>query len=144
ESQTLYPEQWARKQVRLGDAPELTGRRIRAIELQVWPGDGPMARGWIDDIVIDASHATGSLRPSDRVLTTRGPQSNATFSRGNNIPATAMPHGFNFWVPVTDAGTLSWLYRWNEHNGEDNQPRLQALAISHQPSPWMGDRQTFQ
>lgn len=55
-----------------------------------------------------------------------------------------MPHGFNFWVPVTDAGTLGWLYRWNEQNDDHNRPRLQALSISHQPSPWMGDRQTFQ
>ncbi|UNE63527.1 hypothetical protein [Xanthomonas oryzae] len=47
------------------------------------------------------------------MLTTRGTQSNDTFSRGNNFPATAVPHGFNFWTPVTDAGTLTWLYRWN-------------------------------
>src|SRR5690606_32659673 len=39
---------------------------------------------------------------------------------------------------------LNWLYRWHEQNGADNRPRLQALALSHQPSPWMGDRQTFQ
>ncbi|MDH5825006.1 GH92 family glycosyl hydrolase [Luteimonas sp. RD2P54] len=143
-SKTLYPQQWARKEVRLGDTPELSGRRIRAIELELQPGDGATARGWIDDIVIDLSGPASDLRPSDRVPTTRGTQSNGTFSRGNNIPATAMPHGFNFWVPVTDAGTLSWLYRWSEHNGPDNRPRLQALSISHQPSPWMGDRQTFQ
>lgn len=144
ESKTLYPQQWARKEVRLGQVPALSGRRIRAIELELRPHGGATALGWIDDVVIDASRPSDDLRPSDRVLTTRGTQSNGTFSRGNNIPATAMPHGFNFWVPVTDAGTLSWLYRWNEHNGDDNRPRLQALSISHQPSPWMGDRQTFQ
>ena len=144
DSKTLYPQQWARKEVLLGGAPGLSGRRIRAIELELAPGDGAVARGWIDDIAIDAATPAGELRPSDRVLPPRGTQSNGTFSRGNNIPATAMPHGFNFWVPVTDAGTLSWLYRWNEHNGDDNRPRLQALSISHQPSPWMGDRQTFQ
>lgn len=144
DSETLYPQQWARKEVRLGDVAGLSGRRIRAIEIELAPGEGAVARGWIDDIAIDAATPAGELRPSDRVPTTRGTQSNGTFSRGNNIPATAMPHGFNFWVPVTDAGTLSWLYRWNEHNGDDNRPRLQALSISHQPSPWMGDRQTFQ
>ncbi|TYT23654.1 glycoside hydrolase family 92 protein [Luteimonas viscosa] len=144
DSETLYPQQWARKEVRFGDVAGLSGRRIRAIEIELAPGDGAVARGWIDDIAIDAATPAGELRPSDRVPTTRGTQSNGTFSRGNNIPATAMPHGFNFWVPATDAGTLSWLYRWNEHNGDDNRPRLQALSISHQPSPWMGDRQTFQ
>jgi predicted alpha-1,2-mannosidase len=143
-SMTLYPQQWARKQVRLGEVAALRGKRIRAIELQLQPGSGGEAVGWIDDIAIDRLAAPGKRRPSEYVLTTRGTQSNSTFSRGNNIAATAMPHGFNFWVPVTDAGSLSWLYRWNEHNGPDNRPRLQALSISHQPSPWMGDRQTFQ
>lgn len=143
ESKTLYPQQWTRKQVRLGEVPGLRGRRIRAIELELQPGAAG-ASGWIDDITIEESAVATPTRPSDYVLTTRGTHSNGTFSRGNNIPATAMPHGFNFWVPVTDAGTLAWLYRWSEHNGPDNRPRLQALSISHQPSPWMGDRQTFQ
>ncbi len=144
-SQTLYPQQWAFKQVRLGDVAALRGKRIRAIELQVQPGAGKVASGWIDDVAVRREPVPQvARRPSDEVVTTRGTQSNGTFSRGNNIPATAMPHGFNFWVPATDAGTLSWLYRWNEQNGDDNRPRLQALSISHEPSPWMGDRQTFQ
>ena len=142
-SKTLYPQQWARKQVRLGD---LQGRRIKAIELELRPGgrDGVGASGWIDDIAVEERARTTVVRLSDRVLTTRGTQANGTFSRGNNIPATAMPHGFNFWTPATDAGTLNWLYRWHEHNDADNRPRLQALSLSHQPSPWMADRQTFQ
>lgn len=143
-SKTLYPQQWTHKQVRLGDVPALQGRRVTAIELELAPTSAAGARGWIDDIAIAETARRMARRPSDHVLTTRGTQSNGTFSRGNNIPATAMPHGFNFWVPVTDAGTLGWLYRWNEHNDADNRPRLQALSISHQPSPWMGDRQTFQ
>ncbi|MGM9484298.1 GH92 family glycosyl hydrolase [Roseateles sp. NT4] len=141
ESKTLYPQQWAHKQVRLG---ALTGRRIKAIELEVRPASGVSASGWIDDIAITDQPRLVVTRPSDHVLTTRGTQSNGNFSRGNNIPATALPHGFNFWVPVTDAGTLGWLYSWNERNDANNHPRLQALSLSHQPSPWMGDRQTFQ
>ncbi len=143
-SMTLYPQQWARKQVRVGEVAALRGRLIRAIELQLEPGSRGDSSGWIDDVAIERHAPVDRRRPSDYVLTTRGTQSNSTFSRGNNIAATAMPHGFNFWVPVTDGGSLSWLYRWNEHNGPDNRPRLQALSISHQPSPWMGDRQTFQ
>ncbi len=139
-SKTLYPQQWARKEVRLG---ALAGRRIVAIELEVRPG-AKEASGWLDDIVVKTEAPVLAARPSDYVLTTRGTQANGTFSRGNNVPATAVPHGFNFWTPVTDAGTLDWLYRWNEANGPDNRPRLQALSLSHQPSPWMGDRQTFQ
>ncbi|MGG6463007.1 GH92 family glycosyl hydrolase [Solilutibacter silvestris] len=143
-SKTLYPQQWARKQVRVGDIASLRGHRIHAIELELQPVGGATAQGWIDDIAITSSPRVVSTRPSDDVLTTRGTQSNGTFSRGNNFPATALPHGFNFWTPVTDAGTLGWLYRWNEGNDGDNHPRLQALALSHEPSPWMGDRQTFQ
>lgn len=143
-SKTLYPQQWARKAVRLGDVAALRGRRIRAVELEVAPVANGRAQGWIDDIAIAETPRAAATHPSDHVSTTRGTQSNGSFSRGNNIAATAMPHGFNFWVPVTDAGVLNWLYRWNEQNGPDNRPRLQALAISHQPSPWMGDRQTFQ
>ena len=139
QSKTLYPQQWAHKAVRLG---ELKGRRIKAIELDLQAASG--ASGWLDDIAIGEQPRFAAARPSDYVLTTRGTQANGNFSRGNNIPATAMPHGFNFWTPATDASTLSWLYRWNEQNGLDNRPRLQALSLSHQPSPWMGDRQTFQ
>nr|WP_240600028.1 GH92 family glycosyl hydrolase [Lysobacter silvestris] len=143
-SKTLYPQQWAHKQVRVGDIAALRGHRIRAIELELRPVDGAAAQGWIDDIAITLQPRIAATHPSDVVLTTRGTQSNGTFSRGNNFPATALPHGFNFWTPATDAGTLGWLYRWNESNDADNRPRLQALSLSHEPSPWMGDRQTFQ
>jgi predicted alpha-1,2-mannosidase len=142
DSKTLYPQQWARKAVRLGEVPALLGRRVVAVELEV-AGQAPTS-GWIDDVQLGTQAVSAAQRPSDHVLTTRGTQSNGTFSRGNNFPATAVPHGFNFWTPVTDAGSLSWLYRWNEQNDAGNRPRLQALALSHEPSPWMGDRQTFQ
>jgi predicted alpha-1,2-mannosidase len=143
-SKSLYPQQWARKAVRLGDVTGLRGRRVVAIELDVQPPGGGVARGWIDDIALAQVSQQTRTHPSDWVLTTRGTQSNGRFSRGNNFPATAVPHGFNFWTPVTDAGVLNWLYRWNEQNDAANRPRLQALALSHQTSPWMGDRQTFQ
>lgn len=144
DSKTLYPQQWARKAVRLGDDPSLRGRRVVAVELELASAEGSPVSGWIDDVRLDATPRRQPQRPSEWVLTTRGTQSNGTFSRGNNFPATAVPHGFNFWTPVTDAGVLNWLYRWNEHNDDANRPRLQALSLSHQPSPWMGDRQTFQ
>ena len=144
ESKTLYPQQWARKAVRLGEVPALKGRRVVAIELEVASAEGAPVSGWIDDVRLDAVPRQQPQRVSDWVLTTRGTQANGTFSRGNNFPATAVPHGFNFWTPVTDAGALNWLYRWNEQNDAQNRPQLQALALSHQPSPWMGDRQTFQ
>ncbi|HBK47289.1 MAG TPA: alpha-1 2-mannosidase, partial [Xanthomonadaceae bacterium] len=144
DSRTLYPQQWARKAVRLGDIEGVRGRRVKSIELQLAPPSGATAHGWIDDIALADAALPARTAPTDWVLTTRGSQANGAFSRGNNFPATAVPHGFNFWTPVTDAGTLGWLYRWNEQNDAANRPRLQALSLSHQPSPWMGDRQTFQ
>ena len=55
-----------------------------------------------------------------------------------------MPNGFNFYTPVTDAGSDSWEYSYASQNNADNLPTLQALGISHEPSPWMGDRDLFQ
>ena len=55
-----------------------------------------------------------------------------------------VPHGFTFWTPVTDASALNWPYSYHEGNDEQNRPQLQAFAASHAPSPWMGDRRTFQ
>ncbi len=102
-------------------------------------------RGWVDDIKVVGSPAVKKYdHPSDYVLTTRGTNSTGSFSRGNNIPAVAVPHGFNFWTPVTNAGTLSWLYDYHKGNNAANLPTLQAFAASHEPSPWMADRQTFQ
>ena len=45
---------------------------------------------------------------------------------------------------MTNAGSQSWLYDYARANNADNLPTLQAFARSHEPSPWMGDRQTFQ
>ncbi|MGP5716432.1 GH92 family glycosyl hydrolase [Brachybacterium tyrofermentans] len=77
------------------------------------------------------------------VDTRRGTYASGDFSRGNNLPLTAVPNGFAFFTPVTDARTRRWLYEYHRRNSEDNRPRLQGLAISHQPSPWMGDRNQF-
>ncbi|MFT3763214.1 MAG: GH92 family glycosyl hydrolase [Pseudoxanthomonas sp.] len=147
ESKSLYTQQWNHKQSRIGEV--VAGKRI--VQILVGYQEPPGAarfRGWIDDIaIVDVAtnaDAAASRRPSDHVLTTRGTNASGAFSRGNNIPATAMPHGFNFWAPVTDAGSLSWFYEYARRNDADNLPRLEALTLTHETSPWMGDRQTFQ
>src|SRR5690606_23591522 len=78
------------------------------------------------------------------VVTTRGTNNNREFSRGNNIPATAVPHGFNFWAPMTDAGSFRWFYQYQEANNAKNFPDIQAFTMSHQGYPWGGERHTFQ
>ena len=42
--------------------------------------------------------------------------------------------------PVTNATSNSWEYDYQRSNNTANLPMLQGLAISHEPSPWMGDR----
>ena len=144
ESKALYTGQWNHVQSRIGKVA--AGKTIdRILVAYAGPFDNAEFRGWIDDIKLaDTPAITPSKRPSEHVLTTRGTNSSGAFSRGNNIPATAMPHGFNFWAPMTNAGSLSWFYEYARRNDVDNLPRLEALTLSHETSPWMGDRQTFQ
>ncbi|MEO8809985.1 MAG: GH92 family glycosyl hydrolase [Rhodanobacter sp.] len=140
EGRILYPDQWNYVSIDLGRmAGGRTVKRILLIH------DGPAAHleGYLDDLRVGPAPTAVRQRPSDFVDTRRGSNSNDRFSRGNTFPAVAMPHGFNFWTPVTDAGS-DWIYQYQQHNGPDNRPRLQAFALSHEPSPWMGDRQTFQ
>ncbi|ASK64118.1 alpha-mannosidase [Virgibacillus phasianinus] len=143
DSKTLYANQWNFKKADIGSVAE--GKTIERILVAYDNPKGPATfKGQIDDIQIDGNPVTKTYdNYSDYVNTRRGTQSNGTFSRGNNFPAVAVPHGFNFWTPVTNAGS-NWIYSYNESNNDDNLPMLQAFALSHEPSPWMGDRQTFQ
>lgn len=135
----LYPDQWNHVSIDIGGVA--AGRTIAVIELS---HDGPNAAvdGYIDDLRIGPAAADSRQRPSEFVDTRRGSNSNDRFSRGNTFPAVALPHGFNFWTPVTDAGS-HWMYQYQQRNDADNRPRIEAFALSHEPSPWMGDRQTF-
>ncbi|NIH83414.1 GH92 family glycosyl hydrolase [Amycolatopsis granulosa] len=141
ESKTLYLDQWNAVHHALAGA---AGRVARAIVLLVEPPPGEPVSGWIDDVRLADVPPPGPRDPVDWVRTTRGTQSSNEISRGSTFPATAVPHGFNFWTPVTDAGSTTWLYEYHRRNNADNRPALQAFAVSHQPSPWMGDRHSFQ
>ncbi|MDF2267471.1 GH92 family glycosyl hydrolase [Streptomyces coacervatus] len=140
----LYTNQWNNVVSQIGSVA--AGRTVDRILVGYDSPKGPAKfRGWLDDIALKP---VAPQRPkahlSDYALTTRGTNSSGGFSRGNNFPATAMPHGFNFWTPVTNANSLSWLYDYARANNDDNLPTIQAFSASHEPSPWMGDRQTFQ
>jgi predicted alpha-1,2-mannosidase len=145
-SKSLYAQQWNYISSNIGAVA--AGKTIRRILVDYDNPNGVAGQafqGWIDDIKIVSNPNTPEITHlSDWVDTRRGTNSNGSFSRGNNIPATAWPHGFNFWVPVTSASSTSWLYTYQESNNSSNQPTLQALSLSHEPSPWMGERQTFQ
>jgi predicted alpha-1,2-mannosidase len=143
-AKVLYVNQWNNVVARIGSVA--AGKTVDRILVAYDAPKGPARfRGWVDDVTLDvAPPEPPRAHLSDYAVTTRGTHSSGGFSRGNTFPATAVPHGFNFWTPVTNAGSLSWLYDYARANNADNLPTLQAFSASHEPSPWMGDRQTFQ
>ncbi|SEO32234.1 GH92 family glycosyl hydrolase [Actinacidiphila rubida] len=149
-SKILYASQWNTVASLVGQVA--AGKTIDRILLgyddpQGSAGEGTATqfKGWIDDLTIGtAPPANTSASYARHVDTRRGTNSSGSFSRGNNLPLTGVPNGFNFFTPVTDAGSTSWEYSYAAQNNADNLPTLQALGISHEPSPWMGDRDTFQ
>lgn len=140
----LYPNQW--NQVTSDIGAVAAGKTITRILVDYnHTGAAGSFQGWIDDLNIDGSPPQPSgTHLADYALTTSGTQSDGSYSRGNNIPATAVPHGFNFLTPVTNSRTTSWVYSYSTDNDAQNRPELQALAISHEPSPRINDRDTFQ
>ncbi|MFF8385961.1 GH92 family glycosyl hydrolase [Streptomyces kanasensis] len=140
----LYANQW--NQVTAGVGAVAAGRVVDRILVAYDAPRGPARfQGWLDDVTLRrAAPEPAHVQPSAYVSTVRGTHSSGAFSRGNTFPATAVPHGFNFWTPVTNAASKSWLYEYARGNTANNLPALQAFSASHEPSPWMGDRQTFQ
>ncbi|MCX4856093.1 GH92 family glycosyl hydrolase [Streptomyces canus] len=143
-AKVLYVNQWNNVVSRIGSVA--AGKTVDRILVAYDSLSGPAKfRGWLDDVTLErAAPEKPKAHLSDYALTTRGTHSSGGFSRGNDFPATAVPHGFNFWTPVTNASSLSWLYDYARANNSDNLPTVQAFSASHEPSPWMGDRQTFQ
>ncbi|WP_405581728.1 GH92 family glycosyl hydrolase [Streptomyces sp. NBC_01190] len=141
-SKVLYADQWNAVQSELGKVAK--GKTIDRILLSY---DDPQAKaatrfqGWLDDITVTSTPAPiDSSSLTNYVDTRRGTNASGSFSRGNNLPISAVPNGFNFFTPVTDASSNSWEYTYQQNNNAANLPTLQGLAISHEPSPWMGDR----
>ncbi|MBP0457331.1 GH92 family glycosyl hydrolase [Streptomyces montanisoli] len=143
-SKSLYVNQWNHRVSSIGDVA--AGKTVDRILVAYDAPKGPQKfQGWVDDIGLAVKKpARPKAHLADYALTTRGTNSSGNYSRGNNFPAAAVPNGFNFWTPETDAGSTSWLYNYASTNNADNLPEMQAIGLSHEPSPWMGDRQTFQ
>jgi predicted alpha-1,2-mannosidase len=141
DARILVPDHWNVVRVDLDRVAELLpGRRVRAAAVVTAPPDGGDTEVWLDAVTVGPRPERVVAGRTDLVDTRRGTHSSGAYSRGNNVPAAAVPNGFTMWVPLTDASTERWLYSWAAHNGPDNRPRLQGIGISHEPSPWMGDR----
>jgi predicted alpha-1,2-mannosidase len=145
----LWPNQWNKVTVDLG---QFAGRTVTDIRFTYdHPVDGLKGietptgatafTGWLDDISIGAAEerdiSDGFVSYVD---TRRGTNSTGGFSRGNNLPATAWPNGFNFITPMTNATGTGTMYEYQRANNAQNRPVLNGIGFSHQPSIWMGDR----
>ncbi|WP_394940430.1 GH92 family glycosyl hydrolase [Psychromicrobium sp. YIM B11713] len=141
----LYVGQWNFVQSDIGSVAR--GKTIDRILFSFSNATAPASSvfsGWLDDLKIEG--AAQPIDPSSRthyVDTRRGSNASGSFSRGNNLPLTAVPNGFNFLTPVTNASSSNWEYSYQSSNNASNKPTLQGLAVSHIPSPWMGDRNQF-
>ncbi|WP_294979571.1 glycoside hydrolase domain-containing protein [uncultured Microbacterium sp.] len=138
------PEQWN------ADTVSLAPFAGRTAEVEIVLGTSALATdagtpdevtGFVELRVEELSASTPS--PAERVDTRRGSHAGDRFSRGNTVPAVAVPHGFTFLTPATDARDQRWPYRPFVHDDERGR-RLEAVQFSHQPSPWIGDRGVLQ
>ena len=141
-----FPEQWNADTVSL--APLDPDRRgavelvLGTASLAAASGVPARATGYVQ-VLVEECPAPAAIPPVERVDTRRGSHSGPRFSRGNTIPAVAVPHGFTFLTPATDAADARWPYRPFVHDDPQGR-RLEALQFSHQPSPWIGDRSVLQ
>ena len=150
EAKILVADQWNDVQVGL---EALVGRTIAEVLVVLDAPEDPEAHlledpsdepgeaapteplhGWIDGVSLAEAPADPPLEdPVAWVDTRRGTRSAFEFSRGNTLPITALPNGFAKFTPATDARTRRWIY-------QHHRTHLQGLSLTHQPSPWMGDR----
>jgi predicted alpha-1,2-mannosidase len=102
---------------------------------------GALALGLCLPLALLASVARAEAAPSDYVNTLRGTShvdgsgnvaTETGYSRGNTVPATTRPFGFNFWTPVTNPAYSGWPYVYSD-------TKILGFACSHQPSAWAGD-----
>ncbi|MDF2508636.1 MAG: glycoside hydrolase family 92 protein, partial [Microbacterium sp.] len=139
------PEQWNADTVSLAPAAGRTGAAevvLGAVALGAAADLPSRVTGFVQ-LVVDEQPPAPDLTPVERVDTRRGSHSGPRFSRGNTIPAVAVPHGFTFVTAATDAADSRWPYRPFVHDDPQGR-RLEALQFSHQPSPWIGDRSVLQ
>jgi len=140
EQKLLFANQWNSVRIPL---TALAGRTVTKVLLTYDNSAGnanTVFSGWLDDVRIGAAAPIDGSSLVNYVDTRRGTMSNSSYSRGSNIPAAAVPNGFNFFTPMTDASQQGTEYEYHRSNNDANVPTLQAIGISHEPSIWMGDR----
>lgn len=61
----------------------------------------------------------------------------ADYSRGNQYPAITVPFGMTAWSPVTADPGSGWFFDFDD-------PKINAVKATHQPSPWAKDYGSFE
>src|SRR5699024_10209742 len=114
------------------DMSAFAGRTVETIVFTYDQPDAPAGTavtGYLDDIsIVPTTPLDTSEGLVSYVDTRRGTNSSGGFSRGNNFPAVAVPNGFNFITPMTDAATTGTLYAYHRDTTAEKQPTLQATS----------------
>lgn len=140
ESRTLLTNQWNEIYSRIGDVAK--GKVIEKV-LVVYDmkshenADWATFKTYFDDIEIYNQDTPIYSHLSDYVNILRGTNDDPNFSRGLTAPIVAVPNGFNFWTPATNAAN-------NKIYTYQNTDSFRYIQVSHEPSYWVGDRGTWQ
>ncbi|MFK4761496.1 GH92 family glycosyl hydrolase [Microbacterium sp. ZW T5_45] len=135
-SKSVSVDQWTRKEV---DLTAFAGATVVGAEVHVSAHGAPHdAVAWLDGPFVEPGEPVPTS-PVEHVDTRRGSHSSRDFSRGNTVPATALPHGGVLVVPMTSTDDASWPYSYHLHNDADNATPFRGIALSHAATPWFGD-----
>lgn len=139
-SKTLTTKQWNKISTYVASGEGTLGKTITKVLVGYHKPSNPTGAddaftADIDDIRIEEVPQVEHEHLSDYVYTLRGTNDGTGYSRGLVCPGTTMPHGFNFWAPVTRAPATNKMYNYQLSRDGNT---LKHLTISHQASFWTG------
>lgn len=67
-----------------------------------------------------------------KIDTRHGTANQSSFSNGNCLPLTSMPHPMNYFAPQTNGSRGSWWFH-------PDDVTFEGIRLTHQASPWVGD-----
>ena len=136
----LYSMQWNNVLCNIGSYAN--GKTIDKIIINFGTEDTDSAsfRAFFDDIIIENKAPRVYENLSEYVNILRGSNSTDKFSRGLTAPLVTVPHGFNFYMPVTNSNSNApYFYQISA-----SKNTLRHFSTSHIPSNWVGDWGTWQ
>ena len=134
-SRRLVTKQWNFIKIRLGEVAK--GKIISDILVSYERKNKPIDLDlnfvtFFDDIKIFEEEIIPKKSLAEYAIINRGTNNTSSFSRGLCVPATTMPHGFNFWAASNTAGNID-LHAYQPGN------KINHFMISHQASRHLAD-----